>query len=264
MPASCPNREGNLIFDRIKTGITKKVNPEYYWNNKYEKATVTYSGRNIPKHGNYKLDVRNFFTNPLAAELQEIIKTFTPPDPTKPTCHDQLALECLSWVIDNINYVSDKSEFGLNEFWCYPSETLHVRKGDCDDQAILLANLMEASEIPNWKTRLTAGEVEEGGHAYVTYYCGENDQWVALDCTYYPTKKPINQRPDYKDSRIYKDVWFSWNRKYAFFGGTKQISTYNSRATHISFYNTKRYRFQFKNRIIPVDSLSCQIIPTGR
>ncbi|MHA1470388.1 MAG: transglutaminase-like domain-containing protein [Candidatus Asgardarchaeia archaeon] len=187
---------------------------ERFWNNKYPKAIITYSGRFIPNYGKYEIDVRAFFINPVCSELQTIVKNW------KSLSDDEKALKCQLWVKDNITYVSDKTDFGLEEYWEYPQETLKTRKGDCDDGAILIANLMLASGIPYWKIRLTAGDVD-GGHAYVTYYCEEKNYWVACDWCYLPDTRPINQRPDYKDSPIYKEVWFSWNQKYAFHKGVK-------------------------------------------
>jgi len=187
-------------------------------NNKYPKATILYTGREIPNIGVAAVDIRTFFTNNLAYELQKIDSTIGGSD-------DEKALSCLKWVIENITYQSDFSLFGLDEFWCFPYEVLLTRRGDCDDGAILLANLMRACGIPYWKIRLTAGLVPEGGHAYVTYYVASRDWWVALDWCYYPNLDPVGVRPDYKLSPIYMEVWFSWNSRYAFAKGVKEAET---------------------------------------
>jgi len=195
---------------------------EQYWNNKYAKAVIVYKSRFIPNFGVYALDVRNFFVNPESHELQKIVSSW------KDFSDDKKAWLCLRYVIRNIKYVSDKQEYGLPEFWTFPSELLKTLAGDCDDGAILLANLMLASGIPYWKIRLTAGLVPEGGHAYVTYYCAKKDCWVALDWCYYPSLKKPCERPDYKYSRIYREVWFSWNQRYAFFGRGTRVSNLKS------------------------------------
>ena len=199
-------------------GVFKKfkASKEDELNSKYPKCVVVYDGRTIPNYGFYALDVRAFFVNPASYELQEITKTFGGGS------DDNKALQCLLWVIDHTTYVSDKIQHKLEEFWMYPSETLKTRKGDCDDGAILLANLMLVAGIPYWKIRLTAGMVPEGGHAYVTYYYEGGDYWVALDWCYYPNRKPIAERPDYKNSKIYREVWFSWNKRFAFMKGVKE------------------------------------------
>lgn len=89
---------------------------------------------------------------------------------------------------------------------------------------------MLKSGVPYWKIRLTAGDVfynaEIIGHAYVTFYDEEKDRWVLLDWCFYPNKKPISDRTDYKNNDIYMNVWFSWNQKYCFSKGTK-TKTFN-------------------------------------
>jgi len=173
---------------------------------------IVYEARFLPNIGQISVDVRDFFVNPHNYLLQAIVAPF------KNLKHDdEKALACLRWVIQNIKYVSEKSKYGLEEFWCFPSEVLKTRMGDCDDGAILLANLMLACGIPYWKIRLTAGLVPEGGHAYVTYYCESRDYWVVLDWCYRPSLTPIPERPHYKNSQIYREVWLSWNQKYAFY-----------------------------------------------
>ena len=190
-------------------------NGEDYWNSKYPKTVVVYEGRELPNTGMIAVDVRDFFININDYQLQEVAQKL------QGLSDDEKALECLRWVIANITYVADKTEYGLEEFWCYPNELLKTKKGDCDDGAILLANLMLAAGLPYWKVRLTAGAVPEGGHAYVTYYYEDGSRWVALDWCYFPNVDAVKDRPDYKNSPIYLEVWFSWNLKYAFCAGVK-------------------------------------------
>jgi len=183
-------------------------------NSKYPKKLIIYKGRFIPNHGRCSVDVRNFFSNPDSQELKfaEVWKDL--PD-------DEKAFKCLKWVIDNITYISDKEEFDMDEYWCFPYELLNTRKGDCDDGAILLSNLMASCGIPYWKVRLTCGDTPDGGHAYVTYFRESDKTWVNLDWCYFPSKKLIKDRTNYKEEKHYGDVWFSWNRKYSFSKGVK-------------------------------------------
>ena len=199
--------------------LVPKINPlEKKLNNKYPKKTIVYKGRSIPNYGNYELGVRNFFVNSNSSELQKIAGKW------KKLPDDEKAVECQKWVKKYIKYVSDKKQYGMSEYWAYPSETLKTKRGDCDDQAILDANLMMASGIPYWKIRLSAGNVYDkkgkpmGGHCFVCYYVEEKDYWVAHDTTFYPDLRPINQRSDYKESILYGkgEVWFSWNKNFSF------------------------------------------------
>jgi predicted transglutaminase-like cysteine proteinase len=94
-----------------------------------------------------------------------------------------------------------------------------TKRGDCDDGAILMANLMLTCGVPYWKIRLTCGDTPIGGHAYLTYYCEETNRWVAMDWCYHPKTSQVSKRKDYKESPIYTKVWFSWNLKYAYSKG---------------------------------------------
>lgn len=203
--------------------LKSQPNPkEIYYNNKYPEIIKYYTGRHVKNVGRISLDVRNFFVNPDSDELQKIVKKFKGTD-------DQKALKSQKWVIKNIKYVSDKKQTGLPEYWFFPFETLKTRKGDCDDGAILMANLMLASGIPYWKIRINAGWVYDhngdrlGGHAYVVYYSEKHDKWVTLDWCFYPETKPVKNKKEYKDHILYGygSVWFSFNKKYAFSKSTK-------------------------------------------
>jgi predicted transglutaminase-like cysteine proteinase len=182
-------------------------------NNKYPKSDVTYVRQE--KDGVYEIDVRNYID-----EYDSSIPSLGANN------DDDTALNCLVWVINNIKYIPDKTQYGIQEFWAYSYQTLRRKAGDCEDGAILLYNIMLKSGIPYWKIRLTAGNTPYGGHAYVTYYEESQDRWVSLDWCYFPTKLPIKDRVNYKEDKLYGDVWFSWNKKYAFaLQGTKlQIS----------------------------------------
>ncbi|MHA1868738.1 MAG: transglutaminase-like domain-containing protein [Candidatus Heimdallarchaeaceae archaeon] len=204
----------------------KTTNPkEEYYNNKYPKKIIYYYGRYIPNKGKYKVDLRNFFINSNSDELQNIVKSM------KEKSDDKKAVFCQKWVKDNIRYVSDKIQFGIPEYWEYPQETLYTKKGDCDDGAILMANLMLASGIPYWKIRLNAGNVYDkkgknlGGHCWVNYYYEKEDKWVTMDWCFYPNLVSLRERPNYKDEFIYGNgiVWFSWNQKYSFAKSTTDM-----------------------------------------
>lgn len=67
------------------------------------------------------------------------------------------------WVVNNVEYRYDglcsilpDTPYGdveyFNEMWQLPSETINERKGDCDDQAILLASLIYAYNEKQYTT----------------------------------------------------------------------------------------------------------------
>jgi predicted transglutaminase-like cysteine proteinase len=187
-----------------------KPNLEELYNNKYPKKNLNY--KRTESDGEYKVDLRNFIQWK---------------DATLPVIHgatdDEKALNALTWVRVNIQYTPDKTEYNATEYWAYAYQTLKHRKGDCEDGAILLNNILLKNGVPYWKLRLTAGNVLVGdkkvGHAYLTYFCEDTAKWVVLDWCYWPVLTPIKDRKDYKDEEKYLDVWFSWNRDYCYSAG---------------------------------------------
>ena len=183
-----------------------RVDPlETFWNNKRDKAFISYTGREIPKWGMCKCDVRNFWT----------VDDFNIPI-FNGKSNDDTAFQCLLWVKNNVTYKSDEDNVGLPEYWQYAYETLKLGIGDCDDGGILLANMLVKSGIPYWRVRLNAGEVVGGGHLWVTYLRESDNKWVVLDWCYWFDYTIVKERYEYKDLKNYKNIWFSWNRDYCF------------------------------------------------
>ena len=129
------------------------------------------------------------------------------------------------WVKSNIKYVGDSTQYKSIEFWATALETLKSREGDCEDGAIVMANLMIKAGIPAWRIRITAGAVKGGYHAYLTYlpdseleYEYDKQCWVICDWCYETNVLPMNERPYYKEEKNYytDDIRFSFNRDYAF------------------------------------------------
>lgn len=179
-------------------------NLEDYYNNKYPKSNITYKRKGLKT---IKIDVRQFL-NKNNFKL-----------PTLTGNEDEIALNGLKWVIKNIKYTSDKKQFKIPEYWSLGFETFEYKKGDCEDGAILLYDILRKNGIPTWKLRLSAGWVkynnEKVGHAYLTYYSENNNKWVLLDWCYYPNIKKIKERKDYKDEKNYLSTWWSFNEQYS-------------------------------------------------
>jgi predicted transglutaminase-like cysteine proteinase len=184
-----------------------------YYNNKYPTKPVYYRGRVLQgSNTRFKVDVRDFFS--LNDEnLNNIVKSLKLGAQTD----NQKALNCIKWIIQNFPYKSDTTNYSQREFWCMPYESLFKKSGDCEDGAILLANMLLVAGIPNWKVRIVTGFVFEPiskkqvGHAYVTFFDEENEKWVILDWCYYPNIKKIIDRGEYKKETMYQDIWFSFN-----------------------------------------------------
>ena len=57
---------------------------------------------------------------------------------------DMRIAAALSFVQSVIRYTSDEELYGCTEFWASPSETLHFRRGDCEDTSVLLMSILGA------------------------------------------------------------------------------------------------------------------------
>jgi len=78
----------------------------------------------------------------------------------------------LNWVCNNIKPRSEP-----NDYWNFPEETLKDGFGDCEDGAILLANLLYHSGFPYWKILICVYETPSGFHSVVVYD-GELLDWM--------------------------------------------------------------------------------------
>jgi len=207
-------KENQLIIHNLNQTI-KSINQkkiveeelETYWNNKRPKSNIKYPGRPIRNSlTRILINPRVFFTNDNSI-----------PSISGKT-NDEKARNSLLWVINNVRYTSDSSQFKVPEVWLFPFETLKLKKGDCEDGAILMANLMVKAGIPYWRIRLNAGDVKDFGHVWVTYLRETDNKWVILDWCYYPTAKVRSLNKLYSNAEDYFKIWFSWNSKFIFRG----------------------------------------------
>lgn len=224
----------NMLITDLQLQLASKPedpaapNPaEEKWNNKYPKSDdVRWTCKYIHmKDGSIEavqVDPRIFF-QPFAGDLKGIaqgikasLKLKLKRDPT----YDEMALAALQLVRKNIKYTSDIKVEGVDEYWQEWCETWELKTGDCEDGSILLANIMMALGIPYWRIRLNAGDVNGGGHAYVTYCRQTDDEFVVLDWCYWPNDKPVSERALHKDEENYSGhsygIWWSWNVYYVF------------------------------------------------
>ena len=145
-----------------------------------KRAVVGSTGILIPT------DIRDWLSHTrskvIARALQEI---------GLPVSRDSGTFDMRTWLIwdyvtRSIDYVTDKSAFGLEDLWLFPEETLILGKGDCEDTSFLLASLLLASGISEQCVRVVMGRVASPagayGHAWVVYQC-ESGQWGLLETT---------------------------------------------------------------------------------
>ena len=115
----------------------------------------------------------------------------------------------------SISYIEEIEECQTYDWEVQDTHNFVFKNGiishNCEDGSVLLASIMIKNGIKPWKIRVTAGNVVGGGHCFVVYYCEEAKKWVLLDWCYDPNRKPMKDRPDYKDENRYLDIWFSFN-----------------------------------------------------
>ena len=127
------------------------------------------------------------------------------------TIEDRVAA-AFNFVAVNVTYTSDKKQFGKNEWWQYPNETLsqvltdgvvYRMFGDCEDSSFLFASLLIALGIPNSNVRVGISTV----HAWVecnlgnTWYLFETTNDGVLD-TFIPAKSVVGRSYVY-NTKVY-------------------------------------------------------------
>ncbi|NPV50305.1 MAG: hypothetical protein HPY60_03805 [Candidatus Methanofastidiosum sp.] len=87
------------------------------------------------------------------------------------------------FVRDEIKYEEDYLTYDYRfEYWQLPEETLNLRTGDCEDQAILLCTLLRAKGYSPEDVKVVFGLTSSNtGHAWVELFYQGN--WVVFDPT---------------------------------------------------------------------------------
>lgn len=200
--------------------------------NKFLPQQIIYRGRHIKSKNNdvqLNIDVRNFIQYNDA-----YITNFAEAAGAISGTIDHRAHRIQQAICSYLTYTNDTANEGFTEFWQYPSETLALKYGDCEDGAILMATTMIAAGIPINRVRVFAGLVKTydpqrpwGGHAYVVYLRDTNMTPVVLDWSYKPDPNvSIADKPSVYQNTDYGDVWFSFNNIQSW-GGSAWRNTSN-------------------------------------
>lgn len=140
--------------------------------------------------GNFGLyiptDIRAWLSSTNSEVIRRALQEMGLPQARDPGTFDLRAWKIWEYVAGNVEYITDKSSFGLDDFWLFPEETLILRKGDCEDSSFLLATLLLASGISEHCVRVVLGKIStpDGayGHAWVVYQ-NESGRWCLLEST---------------------------------------------------------------------------------
>ena len=121
------------------------------------------------------------------------------------------------WVIEHIEYKSDWENYGMDEYWAYPTQTLDRMSGDCEDGAFLLHSLALAAGVPAERLRTYGGLVfnpygtEAAGHGWTAYQRESDDEWIVMDWCYWPENSPVGERTSMSAALKYIDDFFFVN-----------------------------------------------------
>jgi len=206
-------------FLKLITRKKKPMKTKEYWESRHPIVQRLYNGRPLPNGNKYDIDVRHFVWNE-DITLFELIHAHNMISEN----NDQTVQNIQKWVVNNLKYTSDET-LGRSEYWLFPAETVEMLKGDCEDGAILIASMILCA-LPiehHWRVRVCAGWVQEaptapqGGHGYVTYCRCSDNEWVVIDWCYLEDSRiSMEDKPLHKNNKYYKDIWFSFNHKYAY------------------------------------------------
>ena len=131
-------------------------------------------------------DIRAWLSSTNSEVILKALRDIGLPSVREAGTFDLRAWKIWNYVASSIQYVTDKSTFGLDDFWLFPEETLVLHKGDCEDSSFLLATLLLASGISEHCVRVVLGSVftPDGsfGHAWVVYQ-NESCLWCLREST---------------------------------------------------------------------------------
>ncbi|MFX0148163.1 MAG: DUF4332 domain-containing protein [Candidatus Hodarchaeota archaeon] len=202
--------------------------PEY-WENKWEKAPIIYTGRALRGKSYSKqidADVKTFIKKDDAILWHVItqvgLRKETP---------NETAFMIQNFVCNFLKYKYDDETEDCPEFWQFPFESIQSEIGDCEDGAILIASLLINAGIPSWRVKVCAAQVmadpvfapsdsELGGHAYCIYLADRPEserklEWVILDwCYLQDPEVTIEEKPLARNGGqegAYREIWFTFN-----------------------------------------------------
>jgi predicted flap endonuclease-1-like 5' DNA nuclease len=204
-----------------------------YWNNKWEKAPIIYTGRALRAEAYKKqidVDVKTFIKKDDAI-LWHVITQLE----LRKETPNKTALAIQNFVCQFLKYKYDDLTAEVEEYWLFPFESIQSEVGDCEDGSILIAALLINAGIPSWRVKVTAAEViadpifapsetEVGGHSYCLYLADRPDserklEWVILDwCYLQDPEVPVEKKPLARDGGTegaYKDVLFTFNDEFS-------------------------------------------------
>jgi len=218
-------------YNKLTEPKTEDAKLEKYWNEKYKKTLIEYSGRSLPySQETCKIPVNVLITPNDGYIIEDLTKwklyrTGEDPETLIPKIYKKIKEKYYK-------YKYDKDVWGQAEVWEFPfemrakAEKTGKWQFDCDSYASLLVSYYISAGVPRWRTRVVAGSSWVGGHSTVYSYSLIDGKWHHTNSTYgfkeydnlheYPTHNDAKSKdnPDGIDPLGIHKVWFSYNDLY--------------------------------------------------
>jgi len=198
---------------------------EQYWNEKRPYADVKYSGRYLPFTTKKVSIPVQLYVTPNDSNIRSDIE-LNGLSVKDPSYCDEDIIKIYQYTrtkpSNPYRYVNELENVGVPELWFFPFELRIVKKGDCDDWGNELASYLIAAGVPRYRVRVVVGNTWGGGGHCTVYVLADNlRNWHHINSTtgiFQILGKELKDFPksnDSEDAIGIKDVWFSYNDKYA-------------------------------------------------
>ena len=212
------------LIEKLNENKAKESELEAYWNDKYTKGCIVYKGRSLP----FSTEICNIPVSVLITPNDQFIIN----DLKKWKLYYNY--EKYETLIPKIylkikykyyRYQYDRNVWGKNEVWEFPFElrAKGFKDGfDCDSWSHFQASYYIAAGVPSWMVRIVVGTTQLGGHSTVYIFSLKDNKWHHLNSTYGKKygliyKYPLHSHAKNVDKIGIKNVWFSFNDKYAWY-----------------------------------------------
>jgi predicted transglutaminase-like cysteine proteinase len=125
---------------------------------------------------------------------------------------DKAIINILKWVVDNVNYVTDTTNWSKEEYWQSAVQTINSEKGDCEDMNGLVYHLAVLAGIPKICLWNCIGTTKWGGHYWLIYFSTKTCKFYWIDAALRPDLTPIKDRNTFQLNAVYKDIWYCFNQ----------------------------------------------------
>lgn len=180
---------------------------KWRWDKNWKESVILYNTR-----GEGMCDIKKVFQN--TAEGDVVLQSIADGFRLVYTDIDERALQIAKYVNKTLKYKTDISNYGKTEYWASPFETYVSKTDDCDGYAVLIKDLMDKSDIPEFRSKVAAGNTDAGGHAYVLYLKEKDNEWYTMEGSYYVAEAiwRYEHNVPHKHASMYQRIWFTFRR----------------------------------------------------